>query len=226
MGCTKSRCWKSSGHHTTESRFLDAFESLHIEGKVDVRIVQDTLHLITVHAGRNVIPHITSEVIDGTLYLSNDNSCNFLRKADKSIFVTLFVPSLHTIDFRGSGNVTSITPFVCDSMRIDLNDASGTLNLNIEAGWSHSKIHTGPGDVTLRGSSNNHFAYSTGNGFIDCSELESPIASAVNRGTGDISVFASEILSAEISHTGWVKYTGNPATIHHTLTGSGQLIEL
>ena len=44
-GCTKSRCWKGNGSGYSESRFLDDFETLHIEGNVDVNLVQDTLHL-------------------------------------------------------------------------------------------------------------------------------------------------------------------------------------
>ena len=98
--------------------------------------------------------------------------------------------------------------------------------MEIDAGWSHAKIHTGPGDITLTGSTGTHFAYSTGNGFIDCTGLQTSVASAINRGTGDISVFSDGILSVEIGHTGWVKYAGNPGTVEEKLTGSGQLIPL
>ena len=237
MGCTKSRCWKSAGSLGSEKREMPYFESLYIEDDVDVRIVQDsphlvdpdlpitTEHMVTVHAGEHLREHIITEVIDGTLHISNNNTCNFLRSYEQSMSVTVFVPYLHTIDFRGSGKVINTEFLQCDSMRIDLNDASGDLILHFDADWSHCKIHTGPGNVTLRGSTGNHFAYSTGNGFIDCSQLRTPIASAVNFGTGDISVFASEILSAEISHTGWVKYSGNPDTVHSKVTGSGLLIQ-
>lgn len=222
-GCERSACWKSLGKVQEENRTVALFDKLDVADGFDVVLHQSDTQAVLVTAGANLLDFIETEVTDGTLRLRNNNTCNALRSYDAPLQVEVWCANLYSIRFAGWGNITSPDTIVGERMFIDLHDAVGSIELTIDAARSHTKIHTGPGNVTLRGHTGSHYAYSTGNGQLDCSALQTTETVAINKGTGDLSVFSSNRLVAEITHTGWIYYTGNPGNIETILTGSGQL---
>ena len=60
---------KGSGVVKTESRTVSGFEAVRLEGSGDVTITQTGSESLTIEADDNILPKLTSDVVDGTLVL-------------------------------------------------------------------------------------------------------------------------------------------------------------
>ena len=224
--CQKSRCWKGHGEEVTERRELGSFNILELSDQIDVVLHQDTANYLTLSAGANMVDHIETEVRNGTLWISDDNSCDFLRDYGRIPVVHLHVAELGNIFYRGHGSVTCATPLAQDSMRVEVLDGTGTIVLDLEVNRCLAKIITGPGDVELKGSADFFYIFARGNGFIQAEEFAASECFTDCGGTGDIRVQVNDIFDVKINGTGSVYWKGTGTVRLSELTGNGQLIRL
>lgn len=209
-----------------QERTLEPFHKLVLQDNISLTLVQDSDNTVRLTSGANLIDQLMTEVVEGVLTISDENACNWQREYDQQLDLVLSIGAMPTIEFWGGGTLGCEGTLEGDSLLLELHDASGLVDLNIATQKAFVKIHTGPGDATISGTTGNLFTFSAANGYIDCTELITPIATAINNGTGDIQMHSNDLLNVEITYTGSVKYTGNPTTINSKLTGSGQLVEL
>src|ERR1035437_4176093 len=70
-------CIKRTGAIVTETRTINGFDSIVVQDNMNVFIIQDPNFEVKVEAGKNIVPLITTSVVNGTLTISNNNRCNW-----------------------------------------------------------------------------------------------------------------------------------------------------
>lgn len=226
-GCQKENmgdCFKSTGSVTTESRSLMPFKHLEVEDNVNVQIIFDNNTFAEVEAGKNLLSLIETEVRDETLFVRNNNKCNWVRSYKVPVNVTVHCPQLNSIISRGYGEVETLDTVRTDGFFAEQWLASGKLKLKLNTPSVYLKSHTGPADYECSGVVDYLYAYNSSQGIFKLAEIEARKALIWNKGTGDIHVNVSDSLDMIIEHLGDVYYTGDPDFVEAEITGSGEAI--
>ncbi|MBT8196357.1 MAG: DUF2807 domain-containing protein, partial [Bacteroidia bacterium] len=122
-------CLKPTGKTITEERALAFFDRMNITGNVNVQIEYGVSNLCKVRAGENLIDDIQTEVIGGTLFIDNKNGCNWVRSFKNEYVVQITLDTLKRIDYSGVGDIDFVNDFEVDSLRIEVYDGWGDINL-------------------------------------------------------------------------------------------------
>ena len=201
---------KFSFHHTTgsagmgsgvaaeQTRSVPRFTRLNLAGDNNVIVQVGTGQSIVVHGDRNLLDRVTTRVRSGTLEIGT-TAGNF--NARSPMYVSISVPSLDDVALEGAGNI-AVTGIDTQSLTVEL-PGSG----NIEATGTAGKLDVtvgGEGTVTLRG-------------------LVARDARAELAGNGTILLTATHSLTASLSGSGTIFYSGNPPHLTQRVTGSGTI---
>ena len=186
---------QGSGIAATQARTVPAFASLELAGSDNVTVVVGTRQSVAVHADSNLVGHITTQVIAGTLVIADTGS--FTVKTPMTVEVS--VPSLTALNLSGSGQL-SVSGITALQLTVTVS-GSGLLY----AAGTATKL-----DVILSGS-----------GMAQLSQLTASEVHAVLPGSGLIQVTATNSLDAAVPGTGAIVYTGNPPRVTSSVTGTG-----
>lgn len=217
-------CFKSVGNQTEEMRVLAPFDNIHVDKDVDVVLVPDTQEFAVVRCGENLIDLIKTDVSGSKLFITNKNRCNWVRSFKTPIVVEVHVKSIYKLYFTGSGEISCTDTLRSENFLLEAYQASGNVNLTVRNGWNQVVQHTGNADLKVGGWAPYNTMFSGGNGFLDCRGMHCNEAYILHKGTGNFYTTATNYLGVKIVFTGDVYYTGNPATIVDSITGSGRLI--
>jgi len=226
LSCNKSNpgdCFKSTGPITTETREVDAFRYLSMENNVDVFLAYSPSYSVEVRAGKNIIPGIKTNVQDHTLTIKNENSCNWIRSYEKPIEVYIGTPNLDSIVYQASGNLSSTNQFTSDSLKLDVLEGAGSINLWINMDKTICNLHYGTVDLTVKGHSHISHLYSGGYGPADFRNLETTYTYMTNNSTNNCYVWASLELEVQIENVGDVYYFSDTPTVSLSGSGTGKL---
>jgi hypothetical protein len=229
-GCKKENmcdCFKRTGDVTTETRTIEPFTQIFVEDKVNVILTEDSslASTIKIEAGKNLIPLIKTEVVNGVLRIRNANKCDFTRRYDIPVNIYVnYAPGLMRITNKGTGLISNTD--TCTLQSVDLEAISaGDIKLQMNAGSVYTHQHS-VGDVEAYGTANEMIIYNTGNGFTITDQCQAGYCWVYTRTTGKITVFTQGLLISEIEGEGNVYYRGQPSQINSILSGSGQLLPL
>ena len=226
-GCKKENmgdCFKSTGKIIETKRNVDAFHAIEIYDHINVYITYGTQAGIKVKAGENLLRHIETNVENGVLKISNENKCNWVRSFNKKIEVFISLTALNDLKFYGSGEIRLMNQLATDQLLVNLFDASGNVYLNVNTSLLELKSHTGTASIYARGACEEIVLFMGANGVIDAKDVIAQKALAVNENTGLLKVNARQRLTAEITGSGNIEYTGNPE-IQIIQIKSGRLIK-
>jgi hypothetical protein len=218
-------CFKSTGEVTTEARDASAFRFLHIYNNVDVFLSYGAEYSIEVHAGKNIMNGIKTRIDDNTLSIKNENTCNWVRSYEKPLEVYITTPTLDSIVYQASGNLTSTNQFSTDSLKLDVLEGAGTIDLNVNASRSTYNLHYGTVDLNVRGYSHISYLYSGGYGPANLRNLRTVYTYLTNNSTNNCFVWSTLSLDVKIENVGDVYYWGDPQIVNFSGTGSGKLIK-
>ena len=181
----------------------------------------------TVPNGRNLLGQVRTEVEDGVLRISNENTCNWVRSFKPRITVRTPAQGLERLVLRGTGNVSCVDTVRAASFAIEQWGAQGTTDLRVAVDHIEVGLHTGAGDVVLRGRCDGEARlYSGIMGPIDASALRAARVAVNNSGITDIRCWAEEELQVHIGDAGDVYFRGDPPAIVTDIQGSGRLLRL
>jgi hypothetical protein len=186
---------QGSGVAATQTRTVARFSSLDLAGSNDVTVVVGGRQSVVVRADSNLISHVTTKVMAGTLVIADTGS--FTTRTPMSVEVN--VPSLTALNVSGSGRL-SVTGINANRLAVAVS-GSGLLN----AAGTASRL-----DVILSGS-----------GMAQLNQLTANDVHAVVTGSGLIQVTATKSLDAAVPGTGAIVYTGNPPQVASSITGTG-----
>lgn len=207
----------TSGAVVSEYRQEPDFNSINMEGNIDVFVSYDTISTIRVEAGENLIDYIETSVLGNELlvYEAPNNIVN-----TKPIRVYITVDSLNDVTIEGSGDL-DVNDMVSNHLNV-LVTGSGDANFEIDA-ISINYNNKGSGDAMLVGTVNTLNVLLEGSGDFKGRHLYAQDANVEVEGSGDAYVYVINDLIAEISGSGDIIYYGNPNSVTANVTGSGHV---
>lgn len=219
-------CIKSSGTEIQQVRKAYPFLNIHLSDNVDVIYHRDSIYRIMVTAGQNLMDGIITEQEGTTLYIRNENRCNWVRSFKNKYTVDLFAPSLSKVSMYGSGEFKTndtlySTDFTCESW-----NASGSANLLLNVFKCTLANHIGRTDIHASGSTEVSYVYINDTGVLDAGSLITKYCYIRSSTTGRCAVNANFEIGAEIKSVGDIYYYGNPTKVESQISGTGKLIAL
>jgi hypothetical protein len=233
-----NHCIDGNGNRIADTRALNLFEEIQINGEFDVQIDTGQDVSVRVEADDNLIGLVITHVTGNKLIIETRNG-DCIRPS-RPIQITVTVPTVHTIKLNGSGYVNS---YGLSSEELDVslsgsgqitchNVESTTATFELEGSGSITGSLTavnltalieGSGDIRLSGSSVNADLKILGSGRINANQVNTDVCIAYISGSGIIETFVNDALDATIIGSGTVYYEGNPA-VESYISGSGKVV--
>lgn len=219
-------CVTSTGPLRTEERSVGSFTAIELNDRIDLVIEPRATGTVAVDAGRNLLGQLVTEVKDGVLVIRNDMKCNWVRSFKPRIAVRVPSSGLRSLTLQGTGNVSCADTIVGDYFEVVQWEGEGSTALLLHTLNTNIALHTGAGQLTLRGITSAAYLFSGIMAPIDASGLRADDITVNNSGVADIRCRATQSLDVQLLDAGDVYYYGAPATITSTITGSGRLIRM
>ena len=179
----------------TDSRDLDEFSRIVIEGAMDLVIEVGSSQSVEVTADSEYLSRVETRVDEDTLYISQEG--RRWRNADVEIEIS--VRNLDGITLEGYADI--------DATGID----SDRFELEID----------GAGDITLEGTCGAVEIVINGAGDVDAEDLKCETANVTINGVGDVDAYASESVEAELNGVGDITICGDPSSVRPRINGFG-----
>jgi hypothetical protein len=188
-----------SGNVISETRTVSGFTKIDLSGAGDVIIEQNGTEALTIEAEDNLMPKLTSEVVDGTLRLGEKS--NMTIHLTKPVTYRVSMKDVSGLMISGSGTVTAAS-ITAPSLAVDL---------------------SGSGKITVGGTVDQQDLTISGSGEYQAKDLQTKIAAADISGSGNAMVTVSDRLDAQLSGSGQLTYYGNPPQVTQEVSGSGRV---
>lgn len=188
---------KGSGKTATAMRDLKDFSAVNVGGVFVVEITAADNFEVELEADDNLLPFISTEVVNGTLRLETEKRL----KTDNPIRVRISAPSINDLDVSGASKVTFN------------NVSGGTIKVDA-SGASHVKLAGDAADLNLDVS---------GASRIDASKLTATSANVDASGASHIDLNVTQRLNAEASGASTVAFSGSPASVVKDVSGAGSV---
>lgn len=217
-------CFKSTGKNVVEERIATPFSNIDLGDNVDLLIRPDTTFYIRVTAGDNLINGIITEIENTTLYIRNENKCNWMRSFSNKYTVEVGMDTPVKIYYDGSGDIHCLDTIRTPEFFFDCYNGSGSIHFLFASDVVHLNNHIGRTDIHASGHVRQSSVYINDVGTYDGSNLASANAYIRSRTTGACRIKTMQEFGYEILYTGNIYYSGNPVIYNQLITGSGELI--
>ena len=208
---------EGSGSVVRKALSVQAFHGIAVEGSIDVVLSPAGSQKVEVEAQENLVGLVTTDVRNGVWTISTSKGFS----TSKPFVVHVSVPVIDMVRIDGSGDVKGTGAFTAG--RVDLAiQGSGDIDLAFNASSVEASVH-GSGDIKLNGRCTDLKADVQGSGDINAKELRVESAFASTAGSGNITVYTSGRLTAVITGSGDVVYSGDPANVTTSVVGSGEV---
>ena len=205
----------------TETRDVSGFTRVEVSGGGTLDIIQDGTESLTVETDDNVMQYITSDVRGGTLYLGMDFGMRSFLPS--KLHFTLHVKDLGGINTSGSWDVVAAS-IQTGSLTIVIS-GSGKVTINALTADHLDITASGSSELDMAGKVNSQAISISGSGKYLAGNLQSTTANIGISGSGNVTVWATETLTAHVSGSGNVSYYGNPQ-VSFDQSGSGNIHNL
>ena len=212
---------RGEGPTITREFDLRNFDGVHNGFACDVELTRGNDYKVVVEGQENIIDNLKLEVEGGNLKIKYDR---MVRRADKvTIFITM--PALTDVALSGSGNLKTTNHF-SNSGDLDVSlSGSGNVFLNIDSRTVDTRM-SGSGSVEFDGEAEALAIAISGSGNLNAQDFETKECEVRISGSGNATVYVSDRLDARISGSGNIRYRGNAAKVHSSVSGSGNVRSL
>ncbi len=229
VSCKKAEdrtCSKTTGDETSMEIPLDEFDRLYLHEHLVYELIQDSTDKIVLSGGKNLLKHVSVNVSDGLLDVSNENRCNFLRSYKQKIKVEIHFTRLINIHFEGTEPLTNKGTLKFDWLTFLIRDGAGSVSLNMDAQQIYATISHGWGDFTFSGTAQYVNLNIRSNGYCDLYGMDlTDSATVVSNTQGDVKIKAQGIkLKAQTLSDGDIYYKGIPSILQFEKLSNGELI--
>jgi hypothetical protein len=194
---------QGSGKMNSEDRNVSGFDAVVLKSIGNLTITHGETESLTIKADDNLLPYITTEVVDGKLEIGTKENTNL--NPSGTIIYTLTVKSLSAITLSGFGHIDA------DSLE----------------GGDIKVMHTGSGDVDIDTVAGDSFDLDlTGFGNVKLAAVEAPETTINLTGSGDITLGELTANSLDLTMSGFGDTTlvGTVTDQKVRLTGSGNYL--
>lgn len=210
---------RGSGVMETQSRTVSDFDEVVLSAAGEVNISFGSPQTVSVTVDKNIMSYVETVLTGSRLDIRIKNGVNAM---DYYLVVNIVVPQLKNLELRGAGSITGQNLLRTDDINLTLTGV-GSIDLYTEASIVNT-LFTGPGTVTLRGTTDNHICTMSSMGTLRAFDLATGVTAMTLSGSGNAEVNVSDTLRANLSGLGSVYYQGNP-TIIDVRTGLGRVID-
>jgi len=215
---------RGSGVIVSETRDIPAFDGVSIDYPAVVTIRQGDAPSVTVEADDNLLPQLSTRVVDGTLQIkSSENDWSRRVTPTREVRITLTVKDLSRIDLPSAGSV-KVDGLTAAVLRISVSGA-GSVTLSYLTVQTLTLELSGAGSLAADGTAQTIDVNISGLGSFNGGALEAQNATVDISGLGSATVWANLHLTATISGTGSVSYYGSP-TVSKEVSGLGSVRKL
>ncbi len=232
-------CIDGNGVRTTETRPLEPFRTLQVNGDFEVEILKGTSYSAAIQADENLMDNIMTHVSGSRLIVeSRRGAC---LRPTRPIDIRITAGELSGMELNGSGYIYCEN-LDADDVEIQLSGSgqvdcqnliAGNLNIELEgsgiitAGIMTENAETrleGSGDIFMTGSAGSTALSVSGSGRIVAQDMVTAVCDAYISGSGTIRTHVLDALKVRIIGSGTVYYRGNPA-VESDISGSGRVIK-
>ena len=224
-GCENSaQPWQSFGDITTESRTLGSFHGLEVNHDIQLFVTQDTTkpEHIEITYGKNVIPGITTEILNGVLSIKNSNKAKWLRKLNIQPKCTLNLHQIDDIHLEGNAKVNCIDTLYSQAIHCTVNSVEDQ-NLLVFCGQFYGGVMNS-GNVKFSGQATIFSWSCEKGGGLDATELRSDDVYLYHFTIKDVFVNPSKQFEANLFNSGNAYYFTTPTyKFKESAQGKGQV---
>jgi len=215
---------KAKAYFDTQDRHLSGFNGVSVEGSFDVYITQGSTESVTVDAPADVIDHVVTEVRDGSLIIKDKHKNgwgNNWNGNHKKVVVHVTVRDINAVGISGSGNVYFKDGLRAEKLNVDVS-GSGDVAGNIEVKTLECSV-SGSGNIKISGHAKDSNVSVSGSGDYEAKGLPTVNTTVEVSGSGNASINASSSITAAVSGSGDVSYTGGAQHVTKSKSGSGDI---
>ena len=217
-------CLKGTGKIVRQERILPHTRYFKFgKGKMTCYFTNDSVFKVEVEAGSHLIDLITTEVKGDTLFLRNDNKCNFVRSYKPEINIYISTPDLRGIIQRGVGTIKSTNTIKGDSLLVET-WSSGDITLDVDCNYFKSHLHEGTA-LYVSGNAVFHDSQMWHNSTFFGENLKTVNTYEYDNTTGNFYCNVSNSLMAHIVLSGNIIYSGNPQLDVINSGGTGKVMK-
>ena len=215
---------RGSGKVVTETRQVSGFSRLSVGAFGELTLVQGDQESLVIEAEENILPNITSQVRDDTLYIRIDSPGLNNIDPSKDIKYKLTMKDIHRLEASGAVEIIA-SQIKTDSLEIE---SSGAGSMKIaELYTDHLKVEvSGAGSVDIeKGKAPIQEIEISGAGSYNAENLECQRMKIDISGAGNAVIWVKDNLEIEMSGAGNLQYYGSPAVVQDT-SGAGRIRSL
>ena len=224
ISCKKENmgdCFKGTGTVKKETRILGDFDSIYVDRRLNVILVQDTVNFALIEAGENLLELIDSEVENGKLTLRNNNRCNWVRSYKIPVNIEVHTNNLQHIVMWGASNITNKGTLTFPKLVVEYRDASGNLELMVDNQLMNIIQHTGAGDAVIHGKTEQLTVYMSSLAYGDYTDLNAQNVYVENKSSADCRVLGNQTFTFRLRGDGNIYYKGQGEIVSEEKTGNG-----
>ncbi len=212
----------ASSQITKENRSITGFKAIRVTSGIDLYIKQGSSESVTVSAEKDKLDNIITELKDGALSISVENSkWGWFNWNTKPVKVYVTIKDLTGISATGGSDVYSEGKL--DLIKLNVS-ATGGSDIKLEVDADEIICHTtGGSDVSLSGTTSVFKASSTGGSDLKASNLKANYCSVSSTGGSDAYVWAEKEISISATGGSDVYYKGNARVVKSTSTGGSDV---
>lgn len=233
-------CIEGNGMVMTEERSAISVTAIANETSFYVEYIESDVVSVTVEAESNLLPHIETDINNGTLEIETKRGSGCLRYTVQPK-ITITAPSVSEIVNAGSGDILAgnltgdevkvvssgsgnimTGDISCSSLNLMLSGSGEVTTGNADAVRIKAAV-SGSGDLETAGFAGDVRYILSGSGRIDAGDLEAEDAEVTISGSGSVTATVTRSLNAVISGSGNIYLYGDPE-VRLTRSGSGKVI--
>lgn len=202
---------QGAGKMTRQERPIKDVEELQIGGVGKVVVKQGNEESLVITGDALILPHIISEVDEGTLYIKPADDLQLRSKSE--IVYQITVKSLKEIGISGAVELES--PLLT-SQELKL-DCSGATRAQLAVAVDTLKVHVcGSAKLSLEGEAKKQKVETSGSAQYDAGALQSDRAKVTTEGASHVTIAVGKKLEVNSSGVSVVTYHGNPLVKVHS----------
>lgn len=207
-----------SGNVISQDYNLTGFNAVEINGQGELFIVQQENWTVSIEAEDNILENLDVRIENGMLIVEK-RGAGFFRNT-KPIKIYVGLPEINEIKINGFGSINSLEVIAAENLSLAI-AGSGAINFILDV-TELDLVLSGSGEANLKGKADRQELTISGSGNIKAFDLQTKETKISIFGSGDVDVFAEEILNVVISGSGNVLYKGSPS-VSQTIYGSGKV---
>jgi len=218
--CTFSegKVTRGDGNVTINTVMLDYFDEIDLQGAFNVKLTQGEAQQAVVETDENLQELVDVQVKGGTLFINTTRDA-MLRPTKMELRITY--PQLRRVTVGGACKISAEEEIASHDLVFDLSGAA-EIDLSIMAGVLRTQL-SGAGSIRFEGEALQHFVELSGASSLQAEKLITEVTEIELSGAGSAHVFASQLLKANLSGVGSIRYYGNPEQTQINKSGLGSI---